>query len=162
MIDEADITDMSRDARWTIACVAVACSVSFAYVAFTVPPGVLNRQGLWIISAFCALLAVACFPGRFRMVAVRLVGASVCAVYIGYIISEIGQPLPTLSNYSHGNTNLVNALIGFIEFGVPGGCIAIWGGSSKHFQAKRPSYRYRTVRYLPSQHSKSSETAPPD
>ncbi len=118
---------MSATARWIIATVGALCAISFAAVAVLVPPGAMNRPGLWGMAGFCSLIVVACFPGRFRLMAIRLLGASVCAVYIWYIIREVGHPLPRLRSYRQSDTNLVNAIIGFIVFGIPGGLVALSG-----------------------------------
>lgn len=118
---------MSATARWLIAAVGALCAVSFAAVALIVSPGEMNRFALWCMVAFCTLIVLACFKGRVRMVAIRLLGACVCAVYIGYIVSEVGHPVPTLRNYRRSDTNLINAVVGFVVFGIPGGCIALAG-----------------------------------
>ncbi len=144
---------MSATACWIIAAVGAVCAVSFAAVAIIVPPGAMNRAGLWMIAAFCSLIALACFESRVRMMAIRLLGASVCAVYVCYIISEIGHPLPSLRTYRKSDTNLVNALLGFIVFGVPGGCIALSGLLPGKRQPKRVVYHRRTARYLPGGHT---------
>lgn len=68
---------MSTGARWTIAIVGVVCAISFAIVALIVPPDTMNRTGLWCMTGFCTLIALACFPGPFQKVAIRLIAVAV-------------------------------------------------------------------------------------
>jgi hypothetical protein len=70
-------------------------------------------------------------------VAGRIVAACIFAMYAGYIVVEIGTRQPALSTYSQSQASLLNAIIGFVVFGLPAGYFALNG----RLPGWRPDYR---------------------
>ena len=121
---------MSSTARWIIAGFSLFCAVSFAVMAFISPlepTGIIGWFVVLLFPLFCLAITVVCFPSRFGSIAARFIGGCVFALSIVYIVSEIGKPLPTLSNYRRSDTNIINALFFFIIFGLPAGYVAFAG-----------------------------------
>ena len=115
---------MSAGARWTIAIFSLFCAVSFAYVALAMPgalepKGIVGQLLVFLFPLFCLAITVSCFSGPLRNIAARFLGGCVFALSIGYIASEIGNPFPNLSNYRRSDTNIVNAILFFVVFGLP-------------------------------------------
>lgn len=118
---------MSAFSRWTIAVFCILGTIGLVVVCISsgVEPG--QQRAFGVLGVFLMLIAVACFPGPGRAVAVRLLGATVFAVCVGYIFTESRHPLPAIQNYRRSEPNPINAVIAFLLFGLPGGYVALWG-----------------------------------
>lgn len=125
--------DMSTTSRVIIAivCVASACMFGLMAAMHAVPR---NNWGLWLLSAFCLVIAITCIPGKHTAVTGRLIGGVIFAAYVAYVISEIVAPTPHRPYMSFwdallatGQADILNALIGLVVWGLPAGYVMIFG-----------------------------------
>lgn len=133
---------MSAPARWTIAITCLLFAAGVVSLHWTMPLAGVSAAGTAAITGFLLLIAAACVRGPLQAVAGRLIAVSVFAMCVGYIVSEIGRPLPTLRTYRHSGTNPVNAVLAFCTFGLPAGYFALkgrlpdWSALGRDFPSK--------------------------
>jgi hypothetical protein len=93
-----------------------------------------GRLPFYVIGAFCGIIALACLSRRSRPITLRILGASICAAYVWYVLDEWGKPVRL-----EQTNNVVKAIVGLIIFGLPGAYLAItakypvWGKWSHAF-----------------------------
>jgi hypothetical protein len=108
--------------------VGLLSAIGFAYCGYAYPYAFPNPNSLYWCAAFCLLIVVACLGGLVGNIAQRAIGAAVCLAYIAYFVYELTQPNGTLVSGRKSQPSALNALFGFVVFGVPGGVWAIFGG----------------------------------
>ena len=113
---------MSRPARWTLGCFSLLFAAAFAMSVPNSPEPLF----LWICAAFCLLIALGCFSQVARGPAIRVIGATVFAVYAVYVVQEITKARSSpLSVWAH--EHWITALEGLVTFGLPGLYVALRG-----------------------------------
>ena len=122
---------MSRGARIVVAIVTIVGAFSFALIgAFLGPALPAGSWPFYGLSAFCAVIAIACLVRNGRAITLRIIGSVIFAAYVVYAIVSIG------------NANFDRALRGLLVWGLPSGYLAIvgqypwWGHVSEAFRSK--------------------------
>lgn len=124
---------MSTGARVTVGLVALACGVSFLFIAITAgdvfPTGPMPFYGF---AVFCFVVFVACLFRKSRPLTLRIIGGVLCLSYLFYLYDSIQKG------------NWPWALAGFLVVGLPAGYLMItgtypeWGRASAAFTPKYP------------------------
>lgn len=117
---------MSAISRWIIAIFSLLGAVMVAKLPLGEEVTTQQRVTQWGVAGFCVLIAVACFPGRGRAVAVRIIGAAVFVACVGYIFDQWKLPVDLLHS-QRSDPNIINAVVAFLTFGLPGGYVAVTG-----------------------------------
>jgi hypothetical protein len=143
---------VSSVARSILALFSLFCAVSFTAVVIAMPAafepqGISGYIALILFPLFCLAITAVCFPGPLRLAAARFLSACVFALSIGYVISEIGEPLPRLSSYRRSDTNLINALLFFAVFGLPAARYLFSGKFSQTFTHQTTKKKARKSRH---------------
>jgi hypothetical protein len=125
---------VSKGVCIAIGIVALICAFSFVLLGATVGAALPNGPApLYALAAFCGLIALACLAKDSRPLSIRLLGATVCAVYVWYVLYCVGKPMKT------SEANTLKAIVGLVVFGLPGAYAAItgrypaWGRHSRVF-----------------------------
>jgi hypothetical protein len=118
---------MGRTSRWTMVIFCLVFAGLTLSIPLTMPESGVPLSKSLIVVAVLLVIALACFPGRFQKALVRLIAAGVFLGCVAYIVVEAGKPLPDLANYRRSDTNIVNALIAMVIFGVPAAYVAVKG-----------------------------------
>jgi endonuclease/exonuclease/phosphatase (EEP) superfamily protein YafD len=116
---------MSVAARWTVAISALLLAAAMVAVQVSAPPGTLNPAGTWVVVGVLLVIGVVCFPGPLQRPAARLLGTGVFLLCCWYVADQARVPRP--AEYRDGDTNLVNAVLAFLFFGVPAAYVAATG-----------------------------------
>jgi hypothetical protein len=113
---------MSTGMRIVLAIVGVFFAAMFAVMQLA------NKtpqwQG-WLPSAFCITISMVCIPGIVGRVALRVLCASIFLLCCFCVSFELVTGSPEL--VERGQMNLPNALCAFVFFGLPAGCVAVFG-----------------------------------
>ena len=130
---------MSKGACIAIGIASLAAGSCFIAVGATLgaamPKGPLP---FYVLGLFCCVVALACLLPGSRRVTLRIVGATICGAYVCYVLSELGNPIKM------GEVNIIEAVAGFLVFGLPGGYLAVtgrypvWGRYSRVLQGDEP------------------------
>jgi hypothetical protein len=113
---------MSGGARWTLGAFAVFFALISAYSEATAPSKAPLVMYLFIL--FCVAIAVACFSGRWRTPALRVVGGITFLATVAYLVYEVlAEPFKPYSGRSE--PHWINAIFALLFFGLPGLGLAI-------------------------------------
>jgi hypothetical protein len=132
---------MSRIACWVLGSFALLFAATFVLTVSNSPEPLL----LWICAGFCVLISLACFSTVAHGPAIRLIGATVFAVYAFYLFDALSRILRTpLDGHFHWRwlTAFEGPFEGLIVFGLPGLYVAIrgryplWGKAAPAFLGK--------------------------
>jgi hypothetical protein len=128
---------MSRPARWVLGSFSLLFAAAFAMSVANSPEPLF----LWLCAAFCMLIALGCFSQVARGPAIRVIGATVFAIYAAYAAQEIAKAWGKPFNvWAH--EHWISAVEGLITFGLPGVYVALrgrypkWGKAAPAFLAK--------------------------
>ena len=81
----------------------------------------------YMFGAFCLMIAIACVTkGRVRQFVGSLIGCAVFAIAIWYVVTEVAAGV--FRSHSRGEPSVLNAIMFFIVFGIPGGAYAYKAG----------------------------------
>jgi hypothetical protein len=97
-----------------VLCAIIAAGFFWAASYFRSHP-TTSSTGLFAVGVFCALITAACLLPGVRGIALRIIGGTVFAVFVWYVIASIGS------------VDLLRALLGLVVLGLPGGYVAVMG-----------------------------------
>ncbi|MCO1337014.1 hypothetical protein MO867_22070 [Microbulbifer sp. OS29] len=98
----------------------------FGVVMVLIAPGMSKPIGIYGFGAFCIAISLLCvFTGKYRNYLGRLVGAVVFAVSMCFLVNEISGS--KLISSSKAEPAIINAVLFFLAFGLPGGWFAAKG-----------------------------------
>ncbi len=122
---------MSLWARILIGMVSLLFGISFLMTAID-PNGIIENDIIaYGMSAFCFVIATACFFEQSRPITLRLIGLIIFIASISYVIN------------SFQSQNFPQAIICFLVWGIPSGYITImgkypsWGKATQVFNSKQ-------------------------
>src|SRR5580658_8577995 len=117
---------MSRPARWILGSFALLFAVAFATAVNNSPEPLF----IWACGGFCLLISLASFSSVARTPALRVIGATVFAVYAGGVASvAVRMSRTPFDGQGHWSwlTELEGPMEGLITFGLPGLYVAVRG-----------------------------------
>lgn len=100
-------------------------AAGFAYAAVAMPPP-HNDWIMWAFVWLCLIGMVSCIRGVHTPVTGRIIGAVIFFTYVAYVISEL-SPRGKFFDWSEAEPCLINAIRGFIFWGLPAGYFMIFG-----------------------------------
>jgi hypothetical protein len=109
------------------ACIAIgiaSLAIGSCFIALGAALGAAMPKGplpFYVLGLFCCVVAAACLLPGSRRVTLRIVRATICGVYVCYVLSELGNPIKM------GKADIIGAVAGFLVFGLPGGYLAVTG-----------------------------------
>lgn len=118
---------MSLGSRIVIGLFSLFGALGMVFVALQ-PGGAGSPVGLYAFALFCLFISLACLGGKVGNVALRLVGAAVFLACVAYGYSEATASQVVLDSGRRSQPSVLNALIAFVIYGIPGGWFALFGG----------------------------------
>lgn len=115
---------MSLSARWILGLFALLFAAILIYSEQLAPSRV--PWLVYVLAAFCGLIALACFSRTWRGAAIRIIGFMVFLAYASYVVHELfwerAKPYTGRSE-----PHWLNAILGLIVYGLPGLYFAVGG-----------------------------------